>query len=155
MMASAERPGNGGTSKLHFRHISRGRQSLVQTLLNQHGQDLPDVAQRLFLGAALGEATGHRGTFRDDRRLYERLQVIRLWLMDMPVKQIALTLCRSDKTVRAYIHAYQDRGFDGLIMKRAPGKACRLTQLSILVVPEKSQLSLYARPKFSSNRKLG
>ena len=71
----------------------------------------------------------------NDRRLYERLQVIRLWLMDMPVKQIALTLCRSDKTVRAYIHAYQDRGFDGLIMKRAPGKACRLTQLSILVEP--------------------
>ena len=154
-MASAERTGNGGISKLHFRHIFRGRQPLVQTLLNQHGQDLPDVAQRLFLGAALGEATGHRGTFRDNRRLYERLQVIRLWLMDMPVKQIALTLCRSDKTVRAYIHAYQDRGFDGLIMKRAPGKACRLTQLSILVVPEKKSTFLVRKAEVLFESKVG
>ena len=63
-----------------------------------------------------------------ERRMYERLQAIRLWLMDIPVKQISLTLCRSEKTIRAYIHAYEKNGFDGLVMKRSPGKSSRLTK---------------------------
>lgn len=41
----------------------------------------------------------------NDRRMYERLQTIHLWLLRVPVKQIAQMLCRSDRTVRTYIRA--------------------------------------------------
>lgn len=64
----------------------------------------------------------------NDRRMYERLQSIRLWLMSVPVKQIAMTLCRSEKTIRVYIRAYKEHGLDGLVMKRSPGKSSRLTK---------------------------
>ena len=63
----------------------------------------------------------------NDRRMYERLQAIHLWLLRVPVKQIAEMLCRSDKTIRAYIRAYKDSGFDGLEIRHAPGMSCRLT----------------------------
>ena len=63
----------------------------------------------------------------NDRRMYERLQAIHLWLLRVPVKQIAEMLCRSDKTIRTYIRAYKDSGFEGLEIKHAPGKSCRLT----------------------------
>lgn len=62
-----------------------------------------------------------------DRRMYERLQTIRLRLMGVSVNQIALTLCRSDKTIRTYLSAYEKNGLDGLTMKRPPGKSDRLT----------------------------
>ena len=63
----------------------------------------------------------------NDRRMYERLQAIHLWLLRVPVKQIAEMLCRSDKTIRTYIRAYKESGFEGLEIKHAPGKSCRLT----------------------------
>ena len=63
----------------------------------------------------------------NDRRMYERLQAIHLWLLRVPVKQIAQMLCRSDRTIRTYIRAYKNSGFEGLEIKYAPGKSCRLT----------------------------
>jgi len=63
-----------------------------------------------------------------DRRMYERLQAVRLRLMGVPINQISVTLCRSEKTIRAYIHAYDKQGIAGLVMKRFPGKSSRLTK---------------------------
>ncbi len=63
----------------------------------------------------------------NDRRMYERLQTIHLWLLRVPVKQIAQMLFRSDRTVRTYIRAYKRSGLEGLEIKYAPGKSCRLT----------------------------
>jgi len=45
----------------------------------------------------------------------------------VPVEQIAVMLCRSDKTIRAYLRAYKNGGLEGLEMKYAPGMSCRLT----------------------------
>ncbi len=46
--------------------------------------------------------------------MYERLQTIRLRLMGMPVREIATILCRSEKTIRIYIHAFEKEGVSGL-----------------------------------------
>ncbi len=76
--------------------------------------------------SAIEEIEGHiRRT--NDRRMYERLQAIHLLLLRAPVKQIAEMLRRSDKTIRTYIRAYKDSGFEELEIKHAPGKSCRLT----------------------------
>lgn len=63
-----------------------------------------------------------------DRRMYERLQTIRLRLMGMPVKKIATILCRSEKTIRIYIHAFEKVGIFGLTMRFSPGRSPRLTK---------------------------
>ncbi|TBL76453.1 helix-turn-helix domain-containing protein, partial [Paenibacillus thalictri] len=63
-----------------------------------------------------------------DRRMYERLQTIRLRLMNMPVSEIATIMCRSEKTIRSYIHAYEKEGISGLIMRFSPGRSSRLTK---------------------------
>lgn len=62
-----------------------------------------------------------------DRRLYERLQTVRLRIMGMPVKEIAEILCRSEKTIRSYIHTYETEGLSGLHMRFSPGRSSRLT----------------------------
>jgi transposase len=62
-----------------------------------------------------------------DRRMYERLQTIRLRL-SMPVSEIATIMCRSEKTIRSYIHAYEKEGIPGLIMRFSPGRSSRLTK---------------------------
>lgn len=60
--------------------------------------------------------------------MYERLQSIRLRLMGMPVSEIANILCRSEKTIRIYLHAYEKEGISGLIMRFSPGRSSRLTK---------------------------
>ncbi len=62
-----------------------------------------------------------------DRRMYERLQTIRLHFMEMPVKEIAVIFCRSEKTIRSYIHAYETEGLAALSMSFSPGRSTRLT----------------------------
>ena len=59
----------------------------------------------------------------NDRRMYERLQAIHLWLLRVPVQQIAQMLCRSDRTIRTYIRAYKHSGFEGLEIKYASNSA--------------------------------
>jgi transposase len=51
------------------------------------------------------------------RRMYERYQTIRLYLMGNSIKQITTILNRSDKTTRTYINSYKEYGLDGLTMK--------------------------------------
>lgn len=63
-----------------------------------------------------------------DKRMYERLQTIRFFLMGLSVKEIEDMLCRSDRTIRTYISAYKEKGLDGLKRKSPPGKVCLLTQ---------------------------
>jgi transposase len=63
-----------------------------------------------------------------DRRMYERLQTIRLRLMGIPVSEIATILCRSEKTIRIYIHAFEKDGMSGLVMRFSPGRSPRLTK---------------------------
>jgi transposase len=62
-----------------------------------------------------------------DRRLYERLQTVRLGIMGMPIKEIATILCRSEKTIRSYLHTYETEGLPGLSMRFSPGRSPRLT----------------------------
>jgi hypothetical protein len=44
-----------------------------------------------------------------DRRMYERLQTIRLRLMGMPVREISRMLCLSEKTLRKVIYLSRGR----------------------------------------------
>jgi len=62
-----------------------------------------------------------------DRRMYERLQAVRLHIMGMSVKEIAGILCRSEKTIRSYIHTYETEGLTALHMRFSPGRSSRLT----------------------------
>jgi transposase len=63
-----------------------------------------------------------------DRRMYERYQAIRLYLMGNTMKQIQTILGRTDKTIKSYIHKYEEHGLDGLNMKFSPGKPTRLSK---------------------------
>lgn len=63
-----------------------------------------------------------------DRRMYERLQAIRLRLLGKPVSEIATILLRSEKTIRIYIHAFEKEGISGLNMRSSPGRTSRLTK---------------------------
>jgi transposase len=62
------------------------------------------------------------------RRMFERYQTIHLHLQGMTTKQIAGIIQRNEKTVIAYIRAYQEQGLDGLQMNHSPGAPTRLTQ---------------------------
>lgn len=48
--------------------------------------------------------------------------------MGIPVKEIATIMCRSEKTIRIYIHAYEKEGIHGLIMRFSPWRSPRLTK---------------------------
>lgn len=63
-----------------------------------------------------------------ERRMYERYQAIRLYLMGYSVKQMMDILSRSDKTIRTYIKSYKEHGLDGLAMKVPTGKPSRLSR---------------------------
>lgn len=63
-----------------------------------------------------------------DRRMYERLQAIRFRLMGLPMATISNLLCRSERTLWKYIHAYEKHGLEGLIRKVSPGKSSRLSK---------------------------
>jgi len=63
-----------------------------------------------------------------DRRMYERLQTIRLRLIGRSVLEISEILNRSDKTIRNYLHAYEKEGLAGLAMRFSPGPNQRLTK---------------------------
>jgi len=63
-----------------------------------------------------------------DRRMYERLQTVRLRLMGKSVREIATVIGRSEKTIRLYIHTYETEGVSGLAMHFSPGRTPRLTK---------------------------
>jgi transposase len=63
-----------------------------------------------------------------NRRMYERYQTIRLYLMGNDRKQIATIMGRTEKTILTYVRCYQDYGLDGLQMKYSPGAPERLSK---------------------------
>lgn len=63
-----------------------------------------------------------------ERRMYERYQTIRLFLLGHSVKQITTILNRTDKTIHAYIKSYEKHGLDGLTMEFSSGKPPRLAK---------------------------
>lgn len=63
-----------------------------------------------------------------DRRMYERYQAIRLYLMDYSVNEIKAILNRSEKTIRTYLKCYKKDGLNGLVMTFSTGKPPRLTK---------------------------
>jgi transposase len=62
------------------------------------------------------------------RRMFERYQSVRLYLLGNEFKQIATAIGKSEYTVKAYIRTYRKLGLDGLLMKFSTGAPERLTK---------------------------
>ncbi len=62
-----------------------------------------------------------------DRKLHDRIQIIRLALRNRPHQDIASDLGISPRTVQRWLNAYLERGLDGLDIRKAPGPTPRLT----------------------------
>ncbi|KEQ21631.1 transposase, partial [Paenibacillus tyrfis] len=62
------------------------------------------------------------------RRMFERYQTIRLYLLSHDYSQIATSIGRSEYTVKEYVRTYRKHGLDGLIMKFSTGAPERLTK---------------------------
>ena len=65
----------------------------------------------------------------NDRRMFERYQVIHLHLMGYSQKDICDIVSRSNKTVSTYIQAYRKNGLDGLTMGKSTGAPRKLTEI--------------------------
>lgn len=64
----------------------------------------------------------------NDRRMFERYQVIHLYLKGYKQKDISDIVLRSTKTVSSYIQIYRSEGLDGLEMGQSPGAPRKLTE---------------------------
>jgi transposase len=62
-----------------------------------------------------------------DRKLHDRIQIIRLAIRNRPHQDIAADLGISPRTVQRWLNAYLDRGLDGLDVRKAPGPTPKLT----------------------------
>jgi transposase len=62
------------------------------------------------------------------RRMFERYQTVRLYLLGHDNQQIAAIIGRSERTVRTYLQGYKKSGLDGLQIKFAPGRRERMTK---------------------------
>jgi transposase len=62
------------------------------------------------------------------RRMFERFQTVRLYLLGYTQQQIATIIARSEKTVNTYLQCYEASGLEGLQIKFAPGRRERLTK---------------------------
>lgn len=64
----------------------------------------------------------------NDRRMYERYQVVYLYLKGFKQKDISDIVLRSAKTVSSYIQAYKREGLDGLERGLPKGAPRKLTE---------------------------
>ena len=62
-----------------------------------------------------------------DRKLRDRLQIVRLAHRNRPHQDIAADLGVASRTVQRWLNAYLERGLDGLRPRRAPGPTPKLT----------------------------
>jgi transposase len=62
------------------------------------------------------------------RRMFERYQTVRLYLLGHGKNQIATIIGRSERTVNTYLQHYQESGLDGLQICFAPGRRERITK---------------------------
>lgn len=63
-----------------------------------------------------------------DRRMFERYQVIHLYLKGFQQKAISEIVMHSTKTVSSYIKAYREGGLDGLERELSTGAPRKLTR---------------------------
>jgi|SRR5690625_4442227 len=73
------------------------------------------------------QAVENRLKSEKKRRMYERYQAIRLYLLGHSATEIATILNRNSKTIRTYIRSYKENGLDGLTMNFSTGKPPKLT----------------------------
>jgi transposase len=71
------------------------------------------------LERAFGRAT--------DRRLHDRIQIVRLAARNRPHQDIAADLGVTPRTVQRWLNAYLERGLGGLQVRKSPGAAPKLT----------------------------
>jgi transposase len=62
-----------------------------------------------------------------DRKLRDRLHIVRLASRNRPHQDIAADLGVTPRTVQRWLNAYLERGLDGLQPRKAPGPTPRLT----------------------------
>ena len=62
-----------------------------------------------------------------DRKLRDRLQIVRLAHRNRPHQDIAADLGITPRTVQRWLNAYLERGLDGLRPRKAPGTPPKLT----------------------------
>ena len=62
-----------------------------------------------------------------DRKLHDRLQIVRLAARNRPHQDIAADLGITPRTVQRWLNAYLERGLDGLQVRKPPGPAPTLT----------------------------
>jgi transposase len=62
-----------------------------------------------------------------DRKLRDRLQIVRLAHRNRPHQGIAADLGVAPRTVQRWLNAYLERGLDGLRPRKAPGPTPKLT----------------------------
>jgi transposase len=62
-----------------------------------------------------------------DRKLRDRLQIVRLAHRNRPHRDIAADLGVTPRTVQRWLNAYLERGLDGLHARQAPGPTPKLT----------------------------
>lgn len=62
-----------------------------------------------------------------DRKLRDRLQIVRLAHRNRPHRDIAADLGVTPRTVQRWLNAYLERGLDGLQPRKAPGPTPKLT----------------------------
>jgi transposase len=68
-------------------------------------------------------------TFRNatDRKLHDRLQIIRLAARNRPHQDIATDLGITPRTVQRWLNAYLERGLEGLQVRKSTGAVPKLT----------------------------
>lgn len=57
-----------------------------------------------------------------DKRARTRLQAIKALLLHIPAEQVAKLFCVCERTLRAWVRAWNKQGIDGLIDRRHPGR---------------------------------
>lgn len=63
-----------------------------------------------------------------DRRMFERYQAVRLYLLGHSKQQIAHVIGRSERTVSTYLRLYKDGGLVGMQINFSPGRPDRMTK---------------------------
>jgi transposase len=76
---------------------------------------------RIQLSEAEAQRLEHAFRSATDRKLRDRLNAVRLAWRGHPRQQIADALGMTTRSVQRWLHAYLDRGLDGLAPRKAPG----------------------------------
>ena len=62
-----------------------------------------------------------------DRKLHDRIQIVRLAHRNRPHQDIATDLGITPRTVQRWLNAYLERGLEGLRVRKSPGATPKLT----------------------------